>query len=328
MNYIAALPPREAGHCRRRRQGLTHEGVAEPGMVGPPAPPGRPDRIGGGDNGRRHHAENRLRRTAPTPPRAGMFFAVNLDVMEKRHTTDTLRKMTVPRRGLVLAVLLLAGAPLGAEAPQWHPHENIRMTAEHFAAERAGTRDDDGVSARAGRLDARLRLRNCQEPLEAFLPPGRELRSSTTIGVRCPGPVQWQVFVPVHMEVSRPVVVLTNSVRRGQALEAEDLELRERDTASLHRGYLESIDEALGMQLRRNLTPGTVLRPGHLDMQRLIERGQNVTLRANNSSVQVSMGGKALENGGPGERIAVENRSSGRELEGVVVDGHTVEIRY
>lgn len=262
-----------------------------------------------------------------------MFLAVFSCVMEIRRTNDTSERAAAIGLPQIVAVIALGAAALAAgtlsaESPEWHPHENIRMTAEHFAAEEAGTHEDDGTQARAGRLDARLQLRNCEEPLEAFLPPGRELRASTTIGVRCPGPVQWQVFVPVNLEISRPVVVLKDSVRRGQSLEAEDLELRERDTTSLHRGYLESIEEAKGMQLRRNLGPGTVLRPGHLDMQRLVERGQNVTLRADNGSVQVNMGGKALENGGRGERIAVENRSSGRELEGVVVDDATVEIRY
>mgnify|MGYP006437147829 CR=1 FL=1 len=231
---------------------------------------------------------------------------------------------------LALAACMASASPTLAGNTldtQWQDQDSIRTAAVEFVEqEMAGTAE---VSARAGYVDNRLRLRRCEHDLEAFLPSGRSLDKGTaTIGVRCPGPVQWRLFVSVHLEVRSPVVVLTASVRRREVLTAEHVALRERDTAGIRRGYYSQPDEVLGMRLRRNLGPGSILHPGHLETRRLVQRGQRLRLVANGDAVRVSMAGEALENGAKGKRIRVRNLSSGRELEGVVAGEGVVEIRF
>jgi flagella basal body P-ring formation protein FlgA len=185
------------------------------------------------------------------------------------------------------------------------------------------------IEARAGGIDRRVRLRQCEEDLEGFLPPGRDLSGrQTTVGVRCPGPVQWRIFVSVRLSVMVPVVVATTPLQRGAVVPESALGLAERDTGGLQRNYFTDPDRVQGMRLRQNLAPGTVLQPRHLEIHRLVRRGQRLRLIARSDSVQVSMAGKALEDGARGQRIRVENLSSGKELEGVVTDEATVEIRF
>ena len=210
---------------------------------------------------------------------------------------------------------------------RWQDHDSIRTAAVEFVKQEMPRTAE--VSARAGHVDNRLRLRRCAHDLEAFLPSGRGLDKGTaTIGVRCPGPVQWRLFVAVRLEVRSPVVVLTANVRRGEVLTAEHVALRERDTAGIRRGHYNDSDEVLGMRLRRNLGPGSILHPGHLETRRLVQRGQRLRLVAGGDAVRVSMAGEALEDGAKGQRIRVRNLSSGREIEGVVAGGGVVEIRF
>jgi len=242
------------------------------------------------------------------------------------------RPKVTMNRHLSTFMLLLFGLALASSADaesisEWHDHGDIRQTAETFVQSQAGSSSQ--VTAQAGRIDSRLRLRHCQDGLEAWLPPGRHLNGgNTTVGVRCHGPVEWRVFVPVSLRVVAPVVVLQDVVQRGEIISPEHVTIEERDTSALRRDYFRSVDEVMGMRLRRNLSPGTVIEPGHLEIRRLIERGQRVRLVASGESVNVSMAGRALQDGAKGQRIKVENLSSGKELEGVVASDGTVEIRF
>jgi len=235
------------------------------------------------------------------------------------------RRFAIPTIGL--AALLALSTALQADPSQWQDHGEIRQIAEEFVQARAGAGSQ--VVAQAGRIDSRLRLRACGQGLEAWLPAGRQLNGgNTTIGVRCNGPVEWRLFVPVSMEVIAPVVVVREVLQRGAVIGPEHVGLEERETGALRRNFYQSLEEVMGLRLRRNLSPGTVLEPGHLEIRRLIERGQRIRLLAQGEAVSVSMAGKALENGARGQRIRVENLSSGKELEGVVTGEGTVEIRF
>jgi len=234
-----------------------------------------------------------------------------------------------PHKKWRIALLTLATAASGAlsAGTEWHAHEDIRSAAEQYVQQQLS--GSSNVRARAAGVDNRLRLRRCDDELEAFLPSGRSLDgSNTTIGIRCPGPVQWRIFVQVQTEILMPVVVTQVALQRGEIIGPEHVSMQTRDTGALRRDYYRSVDEVIGMRLRRQLSPGNVIQPNHLEVRRLVERGQRLQLLSAGQSVQVSMAGEALQHGAKGQRIRVKNLSSGRELEGIVTGSGTVEIRY
>jgi flagella basal body P-ring formation protein FlgA len=59
----------------------------------------------------------------------------------------------------------------------------------------------------------------------------------------------------------------------------------------------------------------------------LIAKGQDVTILATGANIQVRMAGVALQKGQQGERIDVQNSSSGRTVQAVILDGGTVQIQ-
>ncbi|MCC7413262.1 MAG: flagellar basal body P-ring formation protein FlgA [Gammaproteobacteria bacterium] len=185
----------------------------------------------------------------------------------------------------------------------------------------------DEVAVSVARLDPRLRLAACPVALDAFLPPGTNGGSISTVGVRCGGGKPWVLYVPVTVHRLREVAVLVRSVPRGAVLGAADLRLERTDVGALTQGYYRAEELPVGMVLRRALAAGTVLMPQHLETRLAVRRGERVILTADVGGAVVRMTGEALANGAVGDTVRVRNLTSRRVVEGTVADGGVVEVR-
>lgn len=207
----------------------------------------------------------------------------------------------------------------------WESNERIRATAAAFvAAQSAPT-----AKIEASALDNRLRLPACPQSLKASAPNAAN-RGAWSVSVLCElgagaGPL-WSIYVPVRVADIRPVVVLTRPLAPGQAITADAVALESRDIATLSFGYLSDPSALVGQSLRRPIPPGSALTPDVVAAQKVIKRGAVVTIIGRAGSLEVRAQGKALADGGGGERIAVENLSSHRIVEGVIRDGGVVEV--
>lgn len=236
------------------------------------------------------------------------------------------RKASSSRRlaaALALLALLLPAAPLPASALQ--DHASIREAARDHAAaylEQQGYR----YEIESIPLDPRLRLAACDVPLEAYLPAGGRIGGTSTIGVRCNGSTPWNLFAQVTARIYAEVAVAARPLARGESLGQADVRLEERDITRLPGGFLTSLDEVLGMDVRRPLATGHVLDRGSVQAPTLIRRGQVVTLVAGGDGVEIRASGKALSDGAAGERIRVRNLRSERVVEGLVSADGTVRM--
>ncbi len=218
--------------------------------------------------------------------------------------------------------------------PRWaaaafvsEPHENIRMAVESFLkAEGAEYARDPVITV--GRIDPRLRLHACSEPLQAYLPAGARTSGNVTVGVRCSAPRPWSLIVQAKVEVMEMVVVSARPLQRGEQLREDDLELAERDLASLSGGYYRELAEVVGMKLRRSLRAGLPLQRSMLSAPLVIKRGDKVSIRAAGGGLDVRMQGEALEAGAHGDTIRVRNLSSRREVEARVAGPGLVEVNF
>ena len=93
------------------------------------------------------------------------------------------------------ALFVFALYAANSQAEQFHAHEDIEKTAEQFVHKHLEEIQADRFDIRIRPLDQRLRLSQCETPLEAFLPPGARLYGKTTVGVRCTGDKPWKIFV-------------------------------------------------------------------------------------------------------------------------------------
>lgn len=231
-----------------------------------------------------------------------------------------MRTRTLLALGLFIVVSFACHAD---DAAGWESNERIRSTAAGFVA----TQLPSTAKVEANALDPRLRLPACPQALKASV-PNPASRGAWTVSVLCEtsGGTLWSIFVPVRVADLRPVVVLTRPLAPGQTITADAVAVESRDIATLSFGYLSDPAQAIGQNLRRPLAPGATLTPDALAVQKLVKRGAMVTIVGRAGGLEVRAQGKALADGGGGERITVENLSSHRVVEGVIRDGGQVEV--
>ncbi|MBT8144760.1 MAG: flagellar basal body P-ring formation protein FlgA [Gammaproteobacteria bacterium] len=221
-----------------------------------------------------------------------------------------------------IVLFILLSCPTVASA-SWQSLDEIRTTAEQFVSHKS---DAVGLTVEAGQLDPRLRLARCDGRLQGFSTNAGASSGNRTVGVRCTGSQPWKLYVPVRLMRTGKVLVARHGLPRGQTLSAADVEWRDYDLNRLPYGYVSEMDAIEGQVLRRPVTAGTVLLPSFLGSRQLIRRGQQVTLVSSGAGVQISMQGKSLMDGALNQRIRVENNSSGRIVEGVVLSADRVQI--
>ncbi len=228
---------------------------------------------------------------------------------------------------LCLATLFTGLGAHANESDSPQSLESIRDAAIDFVYANS---DEFNVTpeVEAGRLDSRLQLAGCSAPLEGFAAPGGLRPGNSVIGVRCDGEKPWKLFVPVEVKLPGTVVVAARALERGKILESTDLVLERVNLAGQHRGYFESPARLIGKKLKRSVTRSTVLAPRMLTRDKIVRRGADVMILAGGDRFSVRMRGKALSDGGRGDRVEVRNLSSGRKISATVVESGVVSVTH
>ncbi|WP_312315747.1 flagellar basal body P-ring formation chaperone FlgA [Stenotrophomonas sp.] len=209
-------------------------------------------------------------------------------------------------RTLVITVLLaLAGATVAPAfaAGAWQPVEAIRAAA--LSTLPAGS---EGETT----LDSALRLPACGQALVA------QPTATSTVEVSCPDAGGWRLFVPVKVRRNQTVLILNRGIAAGETIGVADITTAQRDAARIAGAALADPAAAVGRVARRTLAAGSLLSANDLVAQRLIRRGDNVSLVSRRGGVEVRVAGKALADAGENERVSVENLSSRKIVQGTV----------
>jgi flagella basal body P-ring formation protein FlgA len=185
---------------------------------------------------------------------------------------------------------------------------------------------DGKAEVRLAPLDPRLRLGNCEEILEVFQPSGRRALGNTTVGVRCPGPQAWTVYVSAKVRAFGEVLVAARYLPRGTNLAASDFRTDRRDLGALPGGYETVPDRLIGKRLLRSLPAGAVIPPQALMTPPLIKQGEKVVILARQNGMEVSSSGIALSDAALGDRIRARNESSRQVIEGRAVAPQRIEV--
>src|SRR5271169_1992624 len=119
--------------------------------------------------------------------------------------------------------------------------------------------------------------------------------------------------------------VLTRGVDRGEVLKSSDAVTERRPKAEAGNDSV-ARDHAVGMQMRKQLRAGQLLKVGDLGKPDLVQRDDAVTLIYESTGLYLTMRGKALETGTEGDTISVLNIQSKRTVTGVVIGRGQVAI--
>lgn len=228
------------------------------------------------------------------------------------------------RNYYLIGILLAATIPQISQAGQ--SVSSIAAAAALVAEKRATDHGYDKVTVTVRPLDSRINLAACALPL-ATSSSGERVLGPISVAVSCKAPAPWTVHVRATVTSTVELPVLASAINRGEVISQNDIEWRSQEVSRDLVGYITDEIKIIGKEARKHLRSGSPLRSSDLISPQIIDRGQTVDLVARSSGLVVNMQGKALANGAEGDRLLVQNMSSGKKVEGLVMAGGTVLIR-
>jgi flagellar basal body P-ring formation protein FlgA len=122
------------------------------------------------------------------------------------------------------------------------------------------------------------------------------------------------------------VPIVTRSMSRGDPLREGDVRVERRPRAEFQALGFADASQLSGRVAKTNLAAGAVLRDSDVTRQDLVDKNGVVTVVYEIPGVALSMRGKALEAGGLGDVVQVQNPQSKRVLQGTVTGPGTISV--
>ncbi len=191
----------------------------------------------------------------------------------------------------------------------------LQEQAQAFVLDQLDIPLDAQADVKAGTIDERLPLTRCEDALTISLPARMEIRRNTTVYLKCEGDKSWDLYLPVRVSIQKPYVTVTVPVAKGDILSEPMLTLAYQDQTLIRGDYLTDPTALIGVRSKRELKPGQPIR---LTQVCVVCKGDQVTLSAENSSMQIKTMARALQDGSFGDMIRLVNTRSGRTVQGQV----------
>lgn len=137
-----------------------------------------------------------------------------------------------------------------------------------------------------------------------------------------------EIRVHARVEIYADVVVARNSLRRHQVVEEKDVQVVNKNITLLPGDVATDLQEVLGKRMTLSVNSQEVLRKSMVEIPPVVKKGDRVTLLVENPSFSITSAGEVKEDGRKGERIRVINISSKKEVQGRVLDNHTVQVDF
>lgn len=228
----------------------------------------------------------------------------------------------------ILGLILIFSSAISNAAETRQSLQLIKEKVEHYVLKSLSTHDNQSVTVTADRMDQRLNLKACREEnLEVFNPYQTSVLRTSTIGVKCnEKEIHWTLYVPVKIQVKKPVVVAKRTLMQGSTITPDDVDFAEYDLSQLKQGHFSQIEEIIGQVCKQTILEGVPITPNSLKTAQLILKDEQVSIQVVGDSFSVSMPGTALSNGGLDDTIKVRNSSSKKIIEARVSGPHQVRV--
>lgn len=234
----------------------------------------------------------------------------------------------------ILTTVLFSAPPLVAAHPSPPTaRQQINEQVVHLAGEAIA-----GLAQRASWHDYRYTLNvlipgsvaalpACSQPLRLSGEPLQQKNlARQRYRVACGSGASWQVLVTVKADLYLPVAMVAREIARGEAITADKLVMKRYNISNLSGDPLLSVGDAAGRLAKRTLRPGKPLLRKQLQQPLLVKRGATVTIVSQTDGISAQTAGVALKEGRLQESIKVQNSSSERVIDAIVVGPGRVSV--
>ena len=173
---------------------------------------------------------------------------------------------------------------------------------------------------------------NIENPYDSF----------KTVIVSCKTPLKWQVSIRTNAKSkfqtksksnnsdnvnNIKLVTLKHNLKKGELIQDSDLKFDFRNN-SVGNGYFIDKNLLIGREINQNLSRGQIIKVRHLKERFTVVEGQAIIIYADLNGINVKMDGNALQNGHLNEWIKVRNKSSGKVVEGKIINEKRILINF
>ena len=205
----------------------------------------------------------------------------------------------------------------GVKADQYQSLESIQFQAEEYIMQ-FDYKTPYLPEAKTNYLDSRLKLANCNKPLQVIFSNLQKTYGRTSLNISCQNSSKWRIHLPISVKVFDDVIVVKQSVSRGQKIDASMLEHVKKNIALLNQGYFIQKGRLKNTESKLNLKRGSVLTANNTRPSDLVKTGQNVTLILDYNGINIRTSGRALQSAKMGQLIKIRNTQSHKIVEGIV----------
>ncbi|MEE9494037.1 MAG: flagellar basal body P-ring formation chaperone FlgA [Gammaproteobacteria bacterium] len=227
---------------------------------------------------------------------------------------------------IMVGLFFSSGLLASQQSVDWQSHSSIITTANAFLTEYLESMPDKKTEYALGKLDNRVKLKACPDPLEGYFPQEGRTSGNTTVGVRCTAGNGWSIYISAKIKVFSSILITTQPFVRGDRISSDDLTLVEKNISALPTGYYTDATHVAGMIARRSISANSILTPQMLKKPALVKRGESVTMMAESGPIKVRMTGEALSDGAKGDLIKIRTRGSKRIVDGTVMAKGVINV--
>lgn len=124
------------------------------------------------------------------------------------------------------------------------------------------------------------------------------------------------------------VPVLRKTLRHGDIITADDIDYVTLRVDQLKRDTLSNPDQLIGRTPRRFVQAGAPITETQIERPRMVSKGAVVTMSYSTPFMTLTTQGRALEHGGLGDQIRVQNLQSNTTVTAVVTDHNAVTVQH
>lgn len=226
----------------------------------------------------------------------------------------------------LIVVLLTVGPLISAHSASLQSHKSITHAVKQFVIQQNVPLENLHVTLTS--LSDRLVLPECGQSLQVSMAPGTKLKGNTSLAVSCASPQQWKIHVAAHIDGQVNVLIARYPIPRGTVIQNESLEFVPRRYSQLNYGYYGSAKLLANMEAKRNIKAGQVVTPNLVRAQKMVLRGEHITIIAQNGGLNLRVKGKALMDGQMGQMIKVKNLNSKKLIYARVISAGMVKVNF
>lgn len=122
------------------------------------------------------------------------------------------------------------------------------------------------------------------------------------------------------------VPIMAKSVSVGTIITETDIISVKSPLSRVKNGYVTSVDDIVGMQARRSLANGALVRNSDVIKPQIVRQGDSVSILYDKGNIKLRTNGIAMQGGAMNDNIKVKNESTGTVIHAIVKEKNLVEV--